>query len=143
MWSLPPRLWRALEPRGGHVPRLRCLANAVSFAARVDATVVLSGSWELFAEATLDTECVALPPPRAGAAVACATPVPSRRWLTSHSVADVVLVHKDDQWPPRGGSLEATFENSTVEFGATRGGFHVTSTAMGCHKDPLNFGEYH
>ena len=52
----PPRFIELWGKFGLLNNRLRCLANALAFAARVDATVVLSGSWELFAEAVLDTE---------------------------------------------------------------------------------------
>ena len=53
---------------------------------RADATVVLAGSWELFADAVLDVD-----------------------WLTAGG-ADVVVAHRDAPWPPRSGA----FANATV-----------------------------
>jgi len=56
----------------------------------VDATLVLSGSWELFADAVLDVD-----------------------WLLG-GPADVVVVHRDDAWPPAPG-----FTNATVRLSCT------------------------
>jgi hypothetical protein len=66
--------------------RLRCLANAVGFAARADASLVLSGPWELFADAAIDTD-----------------------WLIESRIADVVIVDRDHAWPP-----SEYFANRTV-----------------------------
>ena len=66
--------------------RLRCLANAVGFAARADASLVLSGPWELFADAAIDTD-----------------------WLVESRIADVVIVDRDHAWPP-----SEYFANRTV-----------------------------
>ena len=46
----PPRYLELWGRFGLLNNRLRCLANAVGFAARVDASLVLHGPWELFAD---------------------------------------------------------------------------------------------
>jgi len=84
--AAPPRFLELWGKFGLLNNRLRCLANALAFARRADATVVLVGSWELFADAVLDVD-----------------------WLAAGG-ADVVVAHRDAPWPPRSGA----FANATV-----------------------------
>lgn len=82
----PPRYLELWGRFGLLNNRLRCLANAVGFAARVDASLVLHGPWELFADAAVDAD-----------------------WLVNSRIADVVLVGRDHGWPPA-----PSFANATV-----------------------------